>query len=303
MLDAILAFALSMLVIATAVNVIVSFIHKILGLRKKELSKMIKSYYQLEFKQVIERELKRHTRVVDKAVIKEISESLEKHDLADIVGEEDLKTLSNISTEDLIESVKRTDLGHEMLEKLGQGASETFDEVARRYENFGKRFTESFRAKSRMWATIVAFFLALILNIDSMHLLDAYLNNNALSVKVVSQMDSVISKYESEMENADDGNAEVDKKAIEDAYSKMRNQTEYLSSAGLPIGFEYFPHRCLLNSGCVISTEVAKWLSWLFGIILTAFLAGLGAPFWYDAVSGLSQLAQKGRQAGNKAEK
>ena len=37
---------------------------------------------------------------------------------------------------------------------------------------------------------------------------------------------------------------------------------------------------------------------WILGIVLTAFLTGLGAPFWHDTVSGLSQLGQRLRGAG-----
>ena len=38
---------------------------------------------------------------------------------------------------------------------------------------------------------------------------------------------------------------------------------------------------------------------WLFGCLLTACLAGLGTPFWYDAVSSLMTIAQRSRNDGS----
>jgi len=36
-------------------------------------------------------------------------------------------------------------------------------------------------------------------------------------------------------------------------------------------------------------------MRWAIGIVLTALLAGLGAPFWYDAVSSISRVARASR--------
>jgi hypothetical protein len=36
---------------------------------------------------------------------------------------------------------------------------------------------------------------------------------------------------------------------------------------------------------------------WILGILLTGVLAGLGAPFWYDTVVGISRIAERSSNA------
>ena len=93
---------------------------------------------------------------------------------------------------------------------------------------------------------------------------------------------------------------QLTKEQLKKALSESQEQIEDLQSLGFPIGWGYFPH-----SGCQDDKALAKayslrdnpagWASWMLGIILTALLAGLGSPFWYDAVSGISRIAQKAR--------
>ena len=43
-------------------------------------------------------------------------------------------------------------------------------------------------------------------------------------------------------------------------------------------------------------------MKWILGIVLTGLLAGLGSPFWYDAVAGLSRVVKNaGKVKGAKA--
>ena len=46
--------------------------------------------------------------------------------------------------------------------------------------------------------------------------------------------------------------------------------------------------------------NLGGWVLWLLGVLLTAVLAGLGAPCWSDTASGIARLAQKTR-SGKKA--
>jgi len=58
-LDAALAFALTMLVVATAVTQIVGLLRNTAKLRNAELQKMLPEYFNKELKPVVDRELNR----------------------------------------------------------------------------------------------------------------------------------------------------------------------------------------------------------------------------------------------------
>ena len=108
------------------------------------------------------------------------------------------------------------------------------------------------------------------------------------------------------------GDDPTTKAELEQAITDMKEQRKYVGGLGIPVGFDYFPHACLfaadgsetvaMQSGGVEVCGVAlakpvNLIIWLMGIALTALLAGLGAPFWFDTVSSISQLTQRMRGA------
>ena len=59
----------------------------------------------------------------------------------------------------------------------------------------------------------------------------------------------------------------------------------------LVVATTYFPHICRqegVTLECRQKNNLGGWALWVLGIVLTAGLAGLGAPFWYDAIRGIS---------------
>ncbi len=106
------------------------------------------------------------------------------------------------------------------------------------------------------------------------------------------------------------------------AYRQARTEIDSLLGLGLPIGAEYFPHReCPMfakqvdfpdsqnrlngdveiglqgyNTAYVDMRRTDNWLDWVMwalGVTLTAVLAGVGAPFWYDTLTGLARVAKR----------
>ena len=192
--------------------------------------------------------------------------------------------------------------------------------LGRRYEVIGDKFTASFRKHSRQWGTGIAFVLALVINIDSIHIADLYINNESMRQGVIVQKDAFVEDYDALLEalEKDESIDSVTKNELVDAFKKSREQLDVVTSVGLPVGWSYFPHsECPWLSGQKADSENLKskneiedgrklddlthWLIWLLGIIITALLAGLGAPFWYDAVIRISRVAQRARGAKNPA--
>lgn len=297
-LDAALAFALTMLVVATAVTQIVRFMRNTAKLRRSELQEMLTVYFNEELKPVVMRELNRVNKKVDSDVSTKLTEAAKEFSESELFDEVELAKLIEVSTDELTERLKRSTLGQKLLTELGDEAQTIFDELGRRYEVVGDKFTESFRKYSRRWATVVALILALAVNIDSIHIAKSYIRNESLREGTVAQMDAIVAKYDAKVASLDDAGGEGTRAALEQSLIDNREQIESLTSIGFPIGWSYFPHAGWQHrppKDFERRNDFGGWVMWFLGILLTAVLAGLGSPFWYDTVTGISRVAQRAR--------
>ena len=146
-LDAALAFALTMLVVATLVTQIVRVLKNTANVRRKGLEDMLKEYFKSEFEPVVQRELNRLTTTVSAQVFTDLNNVLKKFDASLQINKAVEEKLVDMSTDELTERLKRSDLGLKLLADLGDKAQAVFDELGKRYEVVGKKFTESFRSK------------------------------------------------------------------------------------------------------------------------------------------------------------
>lgn len=285
--DAALAFALTMLVIATAVSYLVDFIHWALSMRGADLRVMLGEYYQQELQPVIQRELARLSTKIDATSTSEIQQATQA--LANV----DLKPLIDnrihVPTTELIEQLKRSQLGIQLLTRLGNDAESVFSELAKRYEVLGDKYSATFRSKARLISMLVAFVLALVINIDSVNILKAYVSNQGLRESAVAQYDRVLAEHEKVTAPAtNDKNQELDNIAkLRDALNAAKGELSELNSAGFPIGWTYFPYTR------PETVTMGAYVLWGIGIILTAIFAGLGSPFWYDVLRGLGNFSQQ----------
>ena len=136
------------------------------------------------------------------------------------------------------------------------------------------------------------------MNIDGINIATSYIRNESLRNGVIARMEAITANYESRTADLDSLEAAAGRTALADAIRESRAQIDFIASAGFPIGWSYFPH-VYLNGDPVPApmdrNTFGGWLLWVLGIALTAVLAGLGAPFWYDAVTGIARTAQRAR--------
>jgi len=308
-LDAAFAFALTMLVVATLVTQIVRLLRNTARLRREELQKMLDQYFKEEFQPVVTRELNRLQTAIGQKITDGLKKSLP--DRASFLGtaQSGLETRVDIPLEELVEHLKRSPYGQKLLQDLGDKALSVFDELGKRYEIVGKAFTESFRKHSRTWSTVIALILALVVNIDSIRIGSAYIQNETLRDRVIAQKDVFVRDYNSLAATIqkEEGKKALTGQDIEQAFKDSKQQFNAVMSSELPVGWSYFPH-CYFQADGSTSKDyldrksLSGWLLWMLGIVGTAWLAGLGGPFWYDAVAGISRLVQRNRAAARKSE-
>lgn len=286
-LDAALAFALTMLVVATAVSQIVRIGQKWAKLRSAELRKMLTDFFGNELEPVVQREMNRLKKNVTEEFASELAEIANNLKESEVFDKTELVTLVEVSTQELTERLKRSTLGQKLLTELGAEAQAVFDELGRRYEVLGDKFTESFRKNSRNWAMGVALVLSLAFNIDSLHILDSYIRNEGMRESVIAQRDAFVDDYNALVESLEKeaGKDSVTKAELAESFRDSQKQLDVVTSVGFPVGWCYVPN------------SPYGWFMWAIGIALTAGLAGLGAPFWFDTVTGISRVAQRARAA------
>ena len=296
-LDAVLAFAITMLLVATAATQLVNLLINTASMKAGEMKKLLTHCFNEEIAPVIELETKRLATTVGDQILTELNEVASRFSHDELLAVVQAEKTTFISTEEYIDYLKQTDLGKSLLEKLGNEASKVLDELGRRYETVGRKFSEEFKKHSRVWATVMACGLAVTLNVDSIHVAGAYLDDPALRGRVVAQAEAIMEKYVTAAPQAttvSPGSAEDFQQSLQAA----RNEIDMIKSASLPIGWGQFPHAQLFfgeaNDVSVDKLNDSwRWFTWVLGVILTGILAGLGSPFWYEVVRGVTRLAQR----------
>jgi hypothetical protein len=300
LLDAALAFALTMLVVAAVVQQIVALLQKARKVRGRIMREMLEDYFGDAFSQVAERELNRIKTRGAAQVSDELYKAADACGISDVVKRDELTTLVDISTEDLKRRLEQSDMGKKLLTELRDQADKVFDELGRHYEIVGKKFTAKFRTSSMWWAFVVALFLALVINIDSIHIANSYIRNESLREGVVIRMNAITSELDGRVEALEPTQGKVTKEALKGAIDDTRTQIDYLTGLGFPIGWSYFPHVYIRDKSSTDyknrSTPYGLAL-WVIGIVLTAYLATLGAPFWHDTIRGIDVYRDRSRGA------
>src|SRR5262245_84310 len=124
-LDAALAFALTMLAISTLVTWILRFGQWAARLRRTGMKQMLAEYFAKELKTVVERELDRLQSNAKAALVAQ-AEKLGVKDLYTgdkaIITEKQYQDMTELATGEMVEWLKRTDMGGQLLKELGDKA-------------------------------------------------------------------------------------------------------------------------------------------------------------------------------------
>ena len=276
-LDAALAFAVTMLVVATIVSKIVDFIYGTLCLRNQLFEEMLnKVALKVEanamqctdqVRTVVASLLAREQRTWRQWIWQYVSGQLP----------------TSVSVDAFVKSVLGDAAQDDQVKKL---------EATLKAE--GDKLTEFLRARSRWVSFVVALALALSLNIDSVNIADKYIQTPALSREIALKAGETLAKTQEELKAAQESlkAAEATKPAsaseeLKAAVAKLEEQVNQLNSSSFPIGLKYFPYYPYSKQPCPSWGVRARWI---LGIILTCLCAGLGTPFWYDLITNLSKL-------------
>jgi hypothetical protein len=294
-LDAALAFALTMLILATLVTQIVRLPQHFGRWRSAGLDNMLARFFTDHFGQAITRVMTRLTGEPPDQVSEDLVQKAKDFKWRELIADPAAEDIKAVSVETLKEALKYSYLGIGLRNKLGDATVAVYKEIEHRYKIVEDKATEQFRRRSQVWATFVALVLAFAFNIDTIHIASSYIRHQAVREGVTAEMEKIAAAYETLSEDVDDAEGDMPLTEMGEAIGDIRHQLDLLTATGLPIGWSRFPHAGLMNKPTQDfenRNSLLGWLSWFFGIALTGVLAGCGAPFWFDAVNGIARAAR-----------
>lgn len=288
MLEAAMAFAVTMIIFSTITTGIVEFIHRIAGVRSKTLKNMARQLFDDYIwprlndsldRLANEREDAAKRRHGDTFVAKLTDNPLKTRGkkpegtvlsqavaAAGIGGDayfgKDIESLTQLS---FAERLARTDVGSAIMAQGEEQLDDLINDFARTFDRLGRAASEFLGARARSLSIVVGIVLALAANISAGRLVTALMEDPDLRAGLIEQADQIAQENREAMKNLQDVAAQAKagtlqgeqlSKAIEDASDAVSQKLKSLESAELPIGFSYFPHHCLPGvSGRELTTD------------------------------------------------
>ena len=246
-------------------------------------------------------------------------------DLASMTPAEFMERLGSLDLGEVIKQANET--ANAEAREIGAAAADRVDavlkDVAQKFEAFGNEAGAYFEGRARLLSVCVAIVLAFAIRIDAIELLNTYLRDPNARNKVIEQTQAVTAQYKAAKEAADalkkisDANPPPDVKTQVEALQKewqstidgTRTTVKQYADLGLPIGWtkqnatlDPSAKTCsrdgmvrVLENGekCDgVEGTVGWWtvLKLVGSLLLGGLLVGLGGPFWYNAVTGLTNI-------------
>ena len=363
LLDAAIAFALSIAGFATVVTVIVEIIHRIFRLRPKGLRAMLIQHFDdlimpaLKKKLgEIEKETEERPKKIEKLRVdlldKVIGNPLRRQQLEELRSESSGRALTNlpkrvvnaiahlpkriinsmfeyseVSVEDYLQRFPDADVFHYLKDLGRKELNEFLEGFDKEYEEYEKAISNFFKRRAQLLSLTVGIGLAIGANIHGLRLFERYIDNPELTARIITQTDeigSVIKATQDRIANQSDTNDE-NLQIIQRELQRSKELMGKLASTGLPIGWNFYPHCptstpqegvaphdtdcgpviALAKEADIKADSTLAWiyttlkldflgfLQWLFVVIVTGMLIGLGGPFWFDVARRLAGIRQQ----------
>lgn len=309
LLDAALAFALTMAALATVVTIVMEIGLRFLGLRKDDQVKLIKRLYDDHLAPTTKLKVSDLQERWD-VVRKVLENPLAGTKMAPAESQQHFKGLgcSPVYEEISVEHLLRRVID---IEEVKAAYNETEKELkakltalAQKYDEYRSAIATSFKCRAQSWSLVVGIVLALALNVDGVRLFQSYMDNPERTAEVITQMDPILDEVERSQEalRAPQATApgESTLEDLDAAVQRMETQLATIQGFELPIGRLFYPHCLFLTEAderprladarCVMAVSPLETLTWLIKVVITGFLIGLGAPFWYDVAKRLAEV-------------
>jgi hypothetical protein len=307
-LEAMLAFAVVMMIFATFVSAIIEVLHRITRIREDGLQSMMIQVYE----QIVEPGLKCTDQTPSSTREDFVDQMTQTRLLPLPTGAKFLRKLvyktvnaqrlMSLPTEKFLQQFIETKDGQQLIKKASeQGrtkAVETLKSIAARYGDFGDSAKDFFTRRSRLLSTLIAVLLAISVNLDALTLFKTFLADKGVRQVMIDKGDAVAAELQ-RMEDristrataGNESDTDIKKELLAKAEG-IQSSLDDLKASGVPIGWETAPwhSKAFLKVDNYFS-KLTILVGWFLSVLLGGLLVGLGGPFWYDTFRKLSSLA------------
>ncbi len=318
LLDAAIAFALTIAGLATVVSIIIEMIHRALSLRSKGLRAMLEQHFDDVIVPVIKTQVEQAIQGTDKNITDELKRL--RDDLIDKMTGNPLVKLQKLSwlpkraanalsrynevtALDFLKRIPETEAFKYIKLRGTMTVDARLKKFDQKYEEYEKAISNYFKRRAQLLSFVVGIALAIAVNINCIRLFERYLNDPELTATVIAQTDNIEAAMES-MQQRQASNPKADKENITEIKAALNQYNELMGNfvgLGLPIGWAYYPNcpldqdptnlkyldpqcRPLINSPTK-SAAASKSHSTLTQIILTGFKDPGGFLKWLLVVA------------------
>lgn len=145
------------------------------------------------------------------------------------------------------------------------------------------------RAKAAMFA--ISLILAVVLNVDALHVVGHLQNNPQLTADLVELAGKTEVAVQFALpDNPADATTAQDIEGLRQQVKALTDELNQFQSLQLPIGWKLrYDHCQLICDVALLPNQQTPLLGWL----ITALAGSLGAPFWFDMIAKLLPLKGK----------
>jgi hypothetical protein len=245
LLDAILAFALTMAALATVATIIMEICLRIARMRKKNFIQVMK---------LLNEELGKGTlkmsdderwaffvRVIENPTegVKKIPElewknkSLEERISSYGKNKKWSGLYEKVSLEYMLRCLAETEYVKKGSREASARIKVEFNRIARKYEEFGSAVSASFKQYAQFWSIAIGVALAIAANIDGVRIFESYKTDPELASAVIEKHETFLKSHQEAQESLKDFNALEEKvasleKKVEEAKEKKANNIKEL---------------------------------------------------------------------------
>ncbi|MFC1880735.1 hypothetical protein ACFL2S_04440 [Thermodesulfobacteriota bacterium] len=290
-LQSFLAFAATMLVLATLVTIIIEIVARIFRRRYRVFTHLLHQLFNKELQPLIEEHIKTRGGVNPEKIEDELEGQL--NTFLDDIRNSPLKPQKDrnpltwfggwlrwfgadrsakLTTEEFIRRFARSQIGRGIYQQTAGRIDKLIDSVCLRYEELSDAMREYIKNSSSVLSIAIGIILALMINIDAHRLFNFYVQNPDMAEKVAENATTYADAYKDAQQRLNDALAALDREKTVSAESKAATKQEIealkkrlktvpasvaaLKAKGIPIGFDYFPYCRFRNMVKVDTADV-----------------------------------------------
>lgn len=291
--DAFLAFALTMLSLATLVTLALELFHQFRGQRTRGLWRMLSVMFEKEILPRIDAalaELKEPSDELHAAragldapetqhvVALDILKALTKNPMLETKGGESSwyssligsRYLKSMTKEELLMRLDDLDIV-KLLKKEGK-LSELSKRIEETFDTYADLASEAFSRNARIWSFVLGIAIAVVLQVNAVKIFNHYLANPEATSALIGDAKKITERAETVLARSGED--------TKDVLEQLSSQLEIIGDQRLPISPIFGSFGSKPASADKIAIEEIPI------VIFTGLLIGLGGPFWRRVVQG-----------------